>query len=125
MNHEWPLIGVTIDAVKEAIRYWQTASMVIEGRNVCGWEDGKGCSRKHGGSRIIEVQTWRRVRGPAGAVVCETRDLGSKWPHRHILLLEERVAVDMRVVCPQDVKKRCLGSKQGRSSGRKGSKARV
>ena len=30
-----------------------------------------------------EVQTWREVRGPAGAVMCETRDLGIKWPHWH------------------------------------------
>ena len=29
--------------------------------------------------QIREVQTWKQVRGPAGAVVCETRDLGIKW----------------------------------------------
>ena len=26
--------------------------------------------------QIQEVQTWRQVRGLAGAVMCETRDLG-------------------------------------------------
>ena len=36
--------------------------------------------------------------------MCETRDLGTKWPHWHTLLFEGQ-AVDMRVVCPQDVKK--------------------
>ena len=27
-------------------------------------------------NQILEVQMWRQVRGPAGAVMCETRDLG-------------------------------------------------
>ena len=36
--------------------------------------------------------------------MCETRDLGIKWPHWYSLLFEGQVAVDMRVVCPQDVK---------------------
>ena len=31
--------------------------------------------------QIREVQTWKQVRGPAGAVMCETRDLGIKWPY--------------------------------------------
>ena len=35
--------------------------------------------RKH----IFEVQTRRQVRGLAGAVMCESRDLGIKWPQRH------------------------------------------
>ena len=26
--------------------------------------------------QIREVQTWKQGRGPAGAVMCETRDLG-------------------------------------------------
>ena len=43
-------------------------------------------------------------RGPAGAVMCETRDLGIKWPQWHTLLFEGQVAVDVSVVCPQDVK---------------------
>ena len=42
-------------------------------------------------------------RGPAGAVMCETRDLCIKWPQWHTLLFEGQVKVDMRVVCPQDV----------------------
>ena len=28
--------------------------------------------------QIQEVQSWKQVRGPAGAVMCETRDLGIK-----------------------------------------------
>ena len=57
--------------------------------------------------QIFEVQTWRQARGPAGAVMCETRDLG-------ILIFEGQVAVDMRYVCPKDVKKMLL--KQARST---------
>ena len=66
---------------------------------------GEGRWRREQKKAIIDVQTWREVRGPAGAVVCEIRDLGIKWPQRHTLLFEEQVVVDMRVVCPQDVNK--------------------
>ena len=31
-------------------------------------------------TQIFEVQTWRQVRRPAGAVMCETLDLDIKWP---------------------------------------------
>ena len=31
--------------------------------------------------QIREVQTWKQVRGRAGAVMCETRDLCIKWPY--------------------------------------------
>ena len=31
-------------------------------------------------NQIREVQMWRQVRGPAGAIMRETRDLGIKWP---------------------------------------------
>ena len=58
--------------------------------------------------QIFEVQTWRQVGGLAGAVMCQTRDLGIKWPQRHTLLFEGQVAVDMRLVCPQNVKKMLL-----------------
>ena len=37
--------------------------------------------------------------------MCETRDLRIKWPQWHTLLFEGQVVVDMRVVCPYDVKK--------------------
>ena len=56
-------------------------------------------------NQVFEVQMWRQVRGPAGAVMCETRDLGIKWPHRHTLIFEVDRRVDMRCVSPKDVKK--------------------
>ena len=31
-------------------------------------------------NQALEVQTWRQVRGPAGAVLFETRDVAIKWP---------------------------------------------
>ena len=37
--------------------------------------------------QIRDVQTWKQVRGPAGAVMCETRDLGLKWPQWHTLMV--------------------------------------
>ena len=30
--------------------------------------------------QIQEVKMWRQLRGLAGAVMCETRDLGRTWP---------------------------------------------
>ena len=39
-------------------------------------------------NQAVEVQTWRQVRGPAGAVMRETGDLRIKWPHWHTLIFE-------------------------------------
>ena len=52
---------------------------------------------------VFEVQRWRQVTGPGGAVMHETRALGIRWPQWHALMYEEQVTVDMRVVCPQNV----------------------
>ena len=40
--------------------------------------------------------------------MCETLDLGIKRPHWHTLILEGDVRIDMRYVCPKDVKKMFL-----------------
>ena len=37
--------------------------------------------------------------------MCETRDPGRKLPHWHTLIFEGEVRIDMRYVCPKDVKK--------------------
>ena len=37
--------------------------------------------------------------------MCETRDLGIKWPHWHTLMFSNDTKIDMRFVCPKDVKK--------------------
>ena len=55
--------------------------------------------------QIQEVQTWKQVRGPAGAVMCETRDLGFKWPRWHTLMVSDEIKLDVRFVCQKDVKK--------------------
>ena len=55
--------------------------------------------------QIQEVQTWNQVRDPAGAVMCETRDLGIKWPYWHTLVFSDEITIDMRYVCPRDVEK--------------------
>ena len=56
----------------------------------------------------FEVQMWKQVRGLAGAVMCETSNLGIKWSQWHTLMFEGQVRVDMRYVCPKDVKKMLL-----------------
>ena len=58
--------------------------------------------------QIQEVQLWRQVRGPAGAVMCETRDLGFKWSYWHTLVFSDEKTIDVRYVCPKDVKKMLL-----------------
>ena len=37
--------------------------------------------------------------------MCETRDVGIKWPQWHALIFEGQVGVDMRYVSPKDVEK--------------------
>ena len=53
--------------------------------------------------QISEVQRWKDVRGPAGAVMCETRDLGIKWPHWHTMISSNDTKMGVRFVCPKDV----------------------
>ena len=55
--------------------------------------------------QIQEAQKWRHLRGLAGAVVCETRDLGIKWLCWHPLVFSNEITIDMRYVCPKVVKK--------------------
>ena len=50
----------------------------------------------------------------------KTRDLGMKWPLWRSLLFEEQVAVDMRVVCPPDVKKMLFKQARTAPFGRNG-----
>ena len=37
--------------------------------------------------------------------MCETRDPGVKWPQWHTLVFSDEIKIDMRLVCPKDVKK--------------------
>ena len=55
----------------------------------------------------MEGAGFRSSRGLAGAVLCAVSWAfkSSQW---HTSLFEEKVVVDMRVVCPQDVKKMLL-----------------
>ena len=55
--------------------------------------------------QIQEVRTWKQVRGLAGAVMCETHDLGIKWPYWHTLVFGDEIKIDMKYVCPKDVEK--------------------
>ena len=57
--------------------------------------------------QIRKVQTWKQERGPAGAVMCETRDLGFRWPYWHTLIFGNDIEIDMRCVCPKDAKRCC------------------
>ena len=64
----------------------------------------------------------KRAEGSLEDADFRTRDLGIKWPQRHTLLFEQ-VAVDMRVVCPQDVEKDASEESQDGLSEEMGSQA--
>ena len=54
------------------------------------WTGRWSCEQNEAWMRQIrEVRTWKQVRGPAGAVMCETRDLGIKWPQWHPLMFSQ------------------------------------
>ena len=46
------------------------------GQKEFGLENGVASKKEAWMRQIQEVQTWQQVRGPAGAVMCETRNLG-------------------------------------------------
>ena len=37
--------------------------------------------------------------------MCATRDLGIRWPQWHTLMFSDEIEIDMRLVCPTEVKK--------------------
>ena len=37
--------------------------------------------------------------------MCETRDLGVKWPYWHTLVFSDETKIDVRYVCPRDAEK--------------------
>ena len=37
--------------------------------------------------------------------MCETRDLGFRWPHWHTLMFSDEIKIDMKLVRPKDVQK--------------------
>ena len=71
------------------------------------------------------MQTWKQVRGPAGAVMCETRDLGIKWPYWHALIFGDKITIDMRFGCPKDVKQMLVQTARSVYLEEMGSQARV
>ena len=57
--------------------------------------------------------------------MCEICDLGITWPQWHSVMFEGKVAVDMRVVCPQDFFYYTSEASQDGSLEEMGIKARV
>ena len=37
--------------------------------------------------------------------MCQTRDLGIRWPHWHTLIFSDETRIDMRFLCPRNVNK--------------------
>ena len=57
--------------------------------------------------------------------MCETRDLGIKWPFWHTLIFGNDMKIDMRFVCPKVVKKMLVQTGPFSLLEESGSKARV
>ena len=64
-------------------------------------EDLEKCWRR----QVWEVTSWKGEREQAGAVVWETRDLGTGFTSWHALLIEASVIVHMKVLNTPDAKK--------------------
>ena len=47
---------------------------------------------------------WKAVEGPAGAVQAECMGLAWRWTAWHTIITEEDLVLDMRAVCPDDVR---------------------
>ena len=52
--------------------------------------------------------------------MCETRDLGIRWAQWHTLMFSDEIAIDMRLVCPKDVLKKCWYRGADQCTGRSG-----
>ena len=53
-------------------------------------------------------------------MMCETRDLGIRWPQWHTLIFSDEIRIDMRLVCPKEVKKRHWYRRLDQCTGRSG-----
>ena len=78
-----------------ATQYWAEEGWTGTWRH----EQKRACMRQ-----IREIRMWKQVRGPAEAVICETSDLGIKWPYWHTLVFSNERTIDMRYVkgCQKD-----------------------
>ena len=93
-----------VNDLEVAEEFSATATLYFWAKGVWMARWGRG-QHKAWRKQIFEVRTWRQVRGPAGVVMCEARDFGVPLRQWHTLLFGRQVALDMGVVCPQDVKK--------------------
>ena len=97
-------IFMEVNDLEVAEEFSATATLYFWAKGVWMARWGRG-QHKAWRKQIFEVRTWRQVRGPAGVVMCEARDFGVPLRQWHTLLFGRQVALDMGVVCPQDVKK--------------------
>ena len=87
------------------------------GQKELGRENEPECRKKLGRSRSSRFRRGSKEVDLAGAVVCETRGLDIKWPQWYTFIFEGQEKVDMRLVCPQYVR-RCFGNRPERLFGK-------
>ena len=63
------------------------------------WEDDMRDVWKR---QVWEATSWTKVRGPAGAVLCEMKDLGITAPSWQVLRLGGRM-ISVKDTCPEDI----------------------
>ena len=54
--------------------------------------------------RLGTKPRWNKVEGPAGAVRMQLVALGWKWPAWHAMITSELLTIDLREVCPDDLR---------------------
>ena len=54
--------------------------------------------------QVWEATSWTKVRGPAGAVFCEMKDLRINVPNLQVLRLSDGSMLSMTDTCPKDIK---------------------
>ena len=55
--------------------------------------------------QVWEATLWTKVRGPAGALLCEMRDLGITVPSLKVLRVSDNSMVSKKDTCTGDIKK--------------------
>ena len=70
--------------------------------------------------KVREVQTWRQVRGPAGAVMCQTRDFGYQVAASARLDIRRRQKNRHGISVPKRCKETCCCSRPEQSLGKSG-----
>ena len=59
--------------------------------------------------RLVGLKpSWNKVAGPTGAIIMCLKQLGWSWPHHTTFVTTNGHEIDLRQICPRDVKAQAL-----------------